>query len=85
MMNAKEIREITQNKQSKIAIEYIDQVIEPHIKVRAEYGYSEANFFYPSEPIDIEEVIAILEDNGYEIATAYSPYREDEVGFKVMW
>ena len=85
MINANEIREITQDIQSKFALEYIEQIIEPHIKVRAEYGYSEASFFYPSEPIDIEEVIAILEDNGYDIGTVYSPYQEDDIGFKVIW
>lgn len=85
MINANEIREITQNKQSKDAIEYIEQIVEPHIKVRAEYGYNEASFFYPPEPVDLEEVIAILEDYGYEIGTAYSPYREEEIGFKVIW
>ena len=85
MINANKIREITQNNQSKIAIEYIEQIVEPHIKLRAEYGYNEASFFYPLEPVDLEEVIAILEDYGYEIGVAYSPYREEEIGFKVMW
>lgn len=85
MITAEELREITGEKQSQIAIEYIEKIIEPHIKDRAEDGYREANFFYPLEPIELEEVVMILEDYGYEIGTACSPYREEEVGFKVMW
>lgn len=85
MITAEELREITDKKQSQIAIEYIEKIIEPHIKNRAESGYGEANFFYPPEPIEFEEVVVILEAYGYEIGTAYSPYRKEEIGFRVMW
>ena len=88
MITAEELREITGEKQSKIAIEYIEKIIEPHIKSRAESGYGEANFFYPPEPIEFEEVAMILEDYGYRIGAALNPYHEEEeeeIGFKVMW
>lgn len=85
MITAEELREITGEKQSKMTIEYIEKTIEPHIKSRAESGYGDANFFYPPEPIELEEVLVILEAYGYEIGTACSPYREEEIGFRVMW
>ena len=84
MMNANEIREITQNKQNKVAIEYIEQIVEPHIKVRAEYGYHDANFFFPKEPVEFEEVKTILENNGFDVVPYYTEFSMND-GYKVMW
>lgn len=81
MIKANEARRITKD---FIVNEYLDKIVESHIITRAEYGYNEASFYYPKEPIDIAIVLSLLSENGYEVSSLVNE-NDEEYGYKVKW